>query len=482
MPESDPENKGLYFQPSYDRANENQLETDIVNMIGSLQDYRSRNARYVNSHWEVSDIADPMAIGAIRRMFSFGKLLLNKYKETQAVEQVNNYLKIFTMYPTLNTDAAIENLELLSDLIAKHLGQDQQFKDKTFATFVWDKELSKKLEFPQLSQDEQAYYDAIKKDWRKLAWLITFYVVKCEGDAHILLSGPNLSGKTNTAICFLKQCNYYLVDYWKVKRYNETHTKEHPEDVGVLQRKFSIKKDVYVTPEASELQERFKSEQYQTIDINEGMEVATNTQSQKNDAVQMGVKRYTTRSYHNIVIWEYQVQKRPTAMMVEGMNFWFQKMRKKHFVLSLASTLIRKSDPYYFQELDKCRTENSISFWMRYLNPNYIKTFSAPRLKPRYKREFDLHYWRQKDKQAQALKVKTSRTKGYETMLEQIYTEINEKHTLSLIELSERLDELGYQDLDKKQFMRDYGKYKRVRLWENWGKKDEKQVGAIKNG
>lgn len=470
MPDgSETNDKGLYFQPSYDRANENQLEWDITNMIGALQEFSVRNTKIIEGKKHFPLIYDSEAIGRIRRMFSTGKLILLKYKEDEAVEKVNMVLDFLTDQYALDTKQTIQNLELLSDLIARHLGQEQQFKDKTHAKFIWDSELKKKLEILEMLPEHQEFYSNIQGMWRKLAFIITYYVVVCGGDAHILLSGPNNSGKTNTALSILAKCNWYLVNYWKVKRYNEVHTKEHPELADVPQRRFSIKKDVYVTTEAHELQDRFKAEQYQCIDINEGMEVATNMQSQRADAVQVGVKRYTSRSYHNIVVWEYQVQQRPTAMMVEGMNFWIQKMRKRHFVLSVASTLVRKKDPYYFHELNKCRKERDISFWMKYLNPNYIATFKAPKLKERYVRIFQNHYWEQKNKQQAAEQVKRHRTQDYELMIADVWEKINVRHTLSLVELeSEVFQKLGFDENDKKAFMRDYGKYKRSKLLENW--------------
>ena len=337
----------------------------------------------------------------------------------------------------------------------------------------------KKLEFRPFTEQEQSFYDHINRDYRRQAFLTAHYVVVEEGDAHILLSGPNLSGKTDTALPFLACCNKYLVDFYKVKRYNDIHLKAHPEDADVLQRRFSIKKDVYVTPEADELQQRFIQEQYQTIDINEGMEAATNMQSNKAEAVALGIKRFTTRSYHNIVIWEYQVQQRPTAMMLEGMNFWMQKMRKRHYILSIASTLVRKKDPYYMKELEKCRTDNQISYWMRYENPNYIHTFRAPHMKPYHRKVFQDHYWSEKDKQAQGEKAKKSITVGYSAMVEDIWNKINVRHTLSLIELGDTLTEMGFKDTDKKSFMRDYGKFNRVKKWENWNKDTEQQEQAI---
>jgi hypothetical protein len=205
-------------------------------------------------------------------------------------------------------------------------------------------------------------------------------------------------------------------------------------------------------------------------------------QSNKADAIRLGIQRLTTRSYHNIIIWEYQVQQRPTGMMLEGMNFWMQKMRKRYYILSIASTLVRKKDPYYMKELEKCRSDNEISYWMKYSNPNYIHTFKAPHMKPKFRKIFQDHYWEQKEKQSKAETARKTMTLDYTRMIEDVWTQINVKHTLSLIELGEDLANKGFRENDRKAFMRDYGRYNRARMWEGSRTKNEEEMGAQKDG
>lgn len=149
MAEAISENQGLYFQPSYDRAAEAQLEHDLIDILGKLREYCLKNTGWKRDAngvkvRNVAPITDFAAFKDISEVFDQGKILLSKYKEeAAAVENIDTYLKFLSKQTALNTDATIDNLEMLSNLITKHLGQNQQFKDKTHAKFVWDNEIKK---------------------------------------------------------------------------------------------------------------------------------------------------------------------------------------------------------------------------------------------------------------------------------------------------------------------------------------------------
>ena len=475
----------LIWQLHYDRDMEADTEKHLMDLTMWLQEWNSRNTRTVGGIPYVSPIKDSQAIGEIRKVFSQTRILLMGYREWDAAALIKGYLDWLNNQRVLDAVDTLKNLDMLAEIIAKDLKRKHNFRDKVEKERKWDQELKKKLEFPDLTQEERKYYDTIDREWKKLAWLITYYVVKLGGDAHILLSGPNLSGKSNTAIRFLKKCNWYLMHYWNVNKYNEFHTEKHPELKDVKQDKFDIERDVYINIDPNKLRRRFEEEQYQCIDINESMETATNLQSMKTDVIELGVKRYTTRSYHNIVIWEYQVQTRPTAMMLEGMNFWFQKMKKRHFILSVASTLVRKKDPYYMKELEKCRSDKEIGKWMEDLNPNYIHTFRAPKLSENEERKFQVFYWKEKDLQLRRENVRVKTTKDYDLIVADMWERINKYHLFSILELDGELEKMGFNKRDRESFMRDYGKYNRVMVYEQYQKKhgplvaEETEKGTI---
>ena len=464
----------LIFKHHYDREDEVATKDRIKMLLKGFQTYAVEKRHYnENGSVWVENVKDAQAIGEVREVFSGARYLFNKYREKDEADTCGNYLAWLTEQKELDTPGIIKDLDLLLEKISKILGVKHGFKDRTDDALPWDRQVKKKLEFPEFTPEEELFYQSINREWKKQAWLTTFYVVRCEGDAHILLAGPNLSGKSSTAIPFLYMCNYYLREFWHVDRYNEYYIEKHPEAKGEKLRKFAIERDVYVTPKPEDLKERFKAEQYQTIDINEGMEAATNLQSMKSEVVELGIGRFTTRSFHNIIVWEYQVAERPSAMMLEGMNFWMQKMRKRHYILSIASTLVRKKDPYYMKELAKCRSDKEIGLWMTKINPNYVHTFRAPKMGPNLKRRFQMWYDQSKEEQTETQKVKTSIGKGYELIIKRMWDEVNKTHKTEYLEIGEKLKKMGYEERDVAQFMRDYGKYNRLRLYEGFGEKSE---------
>ena len=428
-------------------------------------------------------ITDSEAIGEIREIYATVGMLCDKYNEPEAVKVIDAYLKWLSEQHELNGPATLNDLHTLAKIMANNLGRKHRFMDNLDKVKVWDRELKKKLEFHQFPPKVEEYFNKISGEWRKLAFLLCWYVVVEGGDAHILLTGPNNSGKTNTACCILRKCNWYLINYWKVTKYNEYYIEKHPESAAVPLDKFSIKRDCYVIPDPEALEKRFNSGQFQCIDVNEGMEAATSLQSMKKDVVSLGVNRFTSRSYHNIVIWEYQVQHRSTAMMIEGMNFWIQKMKKRHFVLSMPSSLVRKRDPYNFNQLDKCEDDDAIGDWM-IKQKNYVHTFKAPKLGPKNEKIFKQHYNEQKMLQKEGKDVRTKKGLGYELMIKEMWERVNKDHTMSILDLEGSLDEMGYNKKDKDAFMRDYGKYGRIKSYEKWNKKadDKRDVGAEANG
>ena len=149
MAEIAPENQGLYFQPSYDRAFEAQLERDIIAILEKLQGYCNANTYFVRHETgtlirHVKPITDITAFMEIRRVFDSGRILLSGYKEeVSAVGMIDRYLQFISKQTALNTDETIDNIEQLSGIVGKHLKQNQQFKDKTHAKFVWDAEIKK---------------------------------------------------------------------------------------------------------------------------------------------------------------------------------------------------------------------------------------------------------------------------------------------------------------------------------------------------
>lgn len=480
---------GLIWRDNHDRDLESQTELKLMNMVKAFQEWCVREARIVNGKKYVRPITDSEAIGEIAQIYHEVSLLCDAYKETVPVKQIDEYCEWLTLQHELDGPSTLNNLRALTKIIAEYLKRKHKFMDRTDEKKPWDREIKKKLEIRVFPPEVQQFYDRISTEWKKFAFLLCWYVVVEKGDAHILDTGPNNSGKTNTALCFLRQCNYYLINMprlipsiaplWQVSKYNDFWVEDHPECANIPLDRFKIKNDCYVVPDPEALETRFNSGQFQCIDVNEGMEAATNVQSQKKDVVRLGINRFTSRSYHNIIVWEYQVQHRSTAMMVEGMNFWMQKMKKRHFILSMPSSLVRKRDPFSFKELDKCKDDDEIGDWM-VKQKYYIHTFRAPRLNANNEKVFARHYNEQKLLQKAGTDVRTKKGLGYELMIQEMWEKVNKDHTMSILDLEGALDEMGYNKKDKDAFMRDYGKFGRVKSYEKWNKKAT--AGAVANG
>ena len=190
----------------------------------------------------------------------------------------------------------------------------------------------------------------------------------------------------------LSFANRLLREYWKVK--NE---------------RFSLKKDVYYVPAPTDLDELLGDTMYNTKDLNEGMAAAVNLRSMDPQVIKLGVNAFITRAKHNFVIFESQVASRVPKLLEERFNLWIHKMSKEWAVMSIPSSLYRKVDPLYLDELDKLRSDKEISYWFRYKNPNYITTFRAPKLKKSFEEKFKDY---QKKAQLWLLSVSVCQTKG----------------------------------------------------------------------
>lgn len=223
------------------------------------------------------------------------------------------------------------------------------------------------------------YYKNIKEDWEKLAFLLTHHTVTNNGDIHGMDSGVNNSGKTNTAIAILKEMNRLYREYWKVS-YNKNKFIEIPE--------FDLEKNIAYLPVESSLDDLLGDTQFRTQDLNEGMKFATRANWQNKKAQDAAATAYVARAHFPTVFYEYQVSTSPPGYFQTRFNLWIHKMSKRWMVVSSASGLYRKADPYYLDELTKLRTDEEISSWFVHKNPNYIIKMKAPRMTKKDEKKF----------------------------------------------------------------------------------------------
>lgn len=484
----------ISFKANYDKELEQETHQRYTQEIGNVQAHLMEGRKV---------ITDPAFIGRFASLLSDTKRLFLKYKETKAAEEVEGKEKELSnlQMPMLDTKAALTILQHFRDELAITMGVKHNFKDSVEHREPWDNNVAKKLELPRVFPREQeeawgrfsdevwAYYDALHGKLKRLCFLISMDITMNNGDANILLSGPKKSGKTNTAEVQLRLINRFLREFWHAPKYNEEYLKEHPDFLKKhpearyeVVDAFRIRRDMLVTPSPDEMQSRMNDAfQYQTIDVNEGMEVATNLQSMQKEKIEVGIRMFTTRSLHSVVIWEYQVAKRPTGLMLEGMNYWEQKMGKKWFVLSMASHLVRKADPYYMAELEKCRTDMEISRWISgrgtNTNPNFVSKFKAPHMSQRNQRIFDSHYKSRRMAKAESEGLEKEVRQAKIEHVKYVWELVNERNLMSPLSIRSLLMKppedggLGYNDKQAERFMKKYSEYDEEQRWKRYGKK-----------
>ena len=452
-----PPDQQILFKQNYDKELEHWVEERFSFLLKNLHYYRMAKGERA--------ITVPELLAEIKGLVSPLRRLYVKYHEnTVNIDKFNEYVRQEPRLPVLWT---IESLEILETEFLQLIAIKHGFMDKIENKEPWEEKIKKKLQLRDMNEEESIYYATKDSDWKKIAWYISMNNVVRHGDASILLSAPNDGGKTNTALPILKEVNKCYLQFWikqpKYQKtlvpYSEEFVQLHPEKAKERLGKFKIVNDVMITPTPAEIQQRVSIEQYRCLDINEPMEAATNLQSMQREVIQMGVKRYTTRMQHNTLIWEYQVAKRPTALMLEGMNFWINKMGLKWCVLSMASHLYRRTDPYYLTELDKCRSDREISRWFTKVNPNFIHKFKAPKMSVVMEEEFKTHY-KQKQQEKQAAEgMKASSLAIYNNLIKQLWNECYDGR-VSKVNLPRLLaSQYHFSEGQIKRFMRDYDKF-----------------------
>ena len=362
--------KSLLFTPAFDRYREENAEATFIMVIQALNTYW---AEYHSDY-----IVDSEAVGTIKGLIEPVKILLMKEEEEETLTQVKAYeesIKNETILPTLDT---IANLKILEEIFVRAMAKNGH-RDRKKIKYSWEENFFRRLRLPKLTQPHFSYFFALPTMEDKIAWLQTYHTVMNGGDIHALWTGINNSGKSNGAIHMLMRCNWYYRNYWWPIRATcrpdrEIFSFQEVDDAkdAVPIPEFDLSKNVVYLPVNSSLDELLGDTQYELRDLNEGMKFANNLRSMDARVVDAGTNAYIARAHFPIVYYEYQVSKRPPGLLMERFNMWFHKMSKPWAVLSMASGLFRKTDPYYLKRIDKLDDDDEINDWIQNKNPNYI--------------------------------------------------------------------------------------------------------------
>jgi hypothetical protein len=380
-----------------DKEFEQEIARRYISLLGGLSSwYAQTRLQYIDSKSMESTGEDP--ISEINYVLEGTWRLLTKYNEPEAAAEVAATLKEITGLYNVKTLLMIERLRHHYQQLTYYMGVKHSFKDSTESRPPWDQTLKKKMslenipadkfaEFGKTEVEVEAYYSNIKPEWKRLCFRLTSYCTLREGDIHILLGGVNNSGKSNASVMILAYCNELFRTFWHCKKYKPTYVKEHPELADILVDPFSLAHDVHFIPDSSALNKALSEQQYNTWSLDEALKSAMNLRSQSKESIDFAINRFIGRSSHSIVVHSYQVAKRTTSLLAEGMSIWLQKMNVQYFVAMLPPSTIRKGDPFYFRQLDKLTSESEINKWIL-KNPNYLHTFRSPRMPKETEDEF----------------------------------------------------------------------------------------------
>ena len=396
---------------------------------------------------------EPYCIGLkLRSLRTQKRLTLSRLAaETGLSTALLSKLETDRMIPTLPTLATIKNLNILQDLFTDIMAQHGH-KDKSKKTYEWDDIAKKKLQIEEIVEPHLSYFKSLPEMYDQITFLMTYHTVMNDGDIHCLMTGINNAGKSNTAISMLQRSNWFYRNYWHVNSNDETKT-PLPE--------FDLETDVIYLPLENSLDMLLGDTQYKTIDLNEGMMFANNLQSMDKRVIKAGATAYVAKSHHPMIFYEYQVSKRPPAMLMERFNMWIHKVSKKWGVLSMASGIFRKTDPYFMTEIDKkLRTDEEFNEWFRYKNPNFVAAFKTPKLAPVDERAFKRYQKEAHSVQQSANEVRTVVKDEYMIIVRDIWERVNTKNEMAVVDIEPTLmNDYGYSKHDVGLFLKDYWRY-----------------------
>jgi hypothetical protein len=174
----------------------------------------------------------------------------------------------------------------------------------------------------------------------------------------------------------------------------------------------------------------------------------------------MGVNAFRKRFQNCIVGYEYQVNDRATKLLMERFTTWIQKMGKKHSVLSIPSPFINKKDKFYFAELDDLRSDDQMSYWIQFKNPNYAGVMYAPKMGVKRQKKFEEYRQITEEDLYKAKETKTTFKDEEYSLIHDIY-EREADGSMARIDIPTYLrEEVAWED-DKRigKFMRKYEDY-----------------------
>lgn len=216
----------------------------------------------------------------------------------------------------------------------------------------------------EITPDEKFINDFSKltTTFHKVVYIIAYQMAKNDGDAYIICSGDNSTGKSSFDIRFMKRLSKTLKTFFNITT------------------PFKLNRNVLYNPKKNDINELQADKEFQLYVVDEGYLVGMNLDFSLEAAKETVKVAMGTRSKHNAVIFNFQKPTRATKGLLERFKIMFFKPTKRDAILLARSNLtVLSEDPWDLDNILKAKTDRErITAIKR--NQNYIVAFTTKKL------------------------------------------------------------------------------------------------------
>jgi len=230
--------------------------------------------------------------------------------------------------------------------------------------------------------------------------MIAYMIKEEDRDAVILITGSARQGKSNLAVQVARKV------------------------MKLIGSTFSLKEDIYYTKAHRALSELETVENKAKI-FDEGYFSGMNLDAMNPEVKELVEVVSAVGSNHNLIIFNFQAQKRATKVLLERSNIWLHKPSRYKAILNAHQNVYITDDMWGVKKIEKSNNPDQINYFL-YHNPNYItslRTYKLPKsIEDQYKiykKEAQLHDAKDRDERQKALNIDM-------VLLEELYVAQNQ--------------------------------------------------------
>lgn len=354
----------FYGKYGYDNLHQFNIEEIYPQLIKRIVE-EQRNGNYI--------IEAPDLIGAITSFLAYMVEIGSKYLKPEDIKctqkdangeffNLASYALYVDSHSTLNTE---KTKKIISELgrnyiiaMAKTAAMRKGKAEKL--PFLWG--VAQKLQYTKWTNEETDYFEnKVHSALHKTAFLINHYRVIEDGEAHMLMSGDNRSGKTGTSVRLLlyswKDLNGFyrprIEEQLAAGKYLKMDGTPYEKFEDLIPQKFSLK-DRMIFMDSKNRLNLLATSPFPDLLYDEGNFTNINLKSMDPQAIEDTIAAFGARNKHPFIIYNYQNSNRPTLFLREKFNMWIHKIHIKHGFLFIRQRLVIPSqDPWLVKKLDK---------------------------------------------------------------------------------------------------------------------------------